>query len=65
MIIASVSDITVKEIKVGCSQKISNETGKIINVSGNGESDISVYKSHAAKRAIPKYLFTFDEVSGK
>lgn len=55
--IASVSDMTVKEIKAGRSAKTSNETGRIINVLGNGKAARSVYKSHADESARAIYLF--------
>lgn len=60
----SVSDITVKETRAGCSQKISNEIGKIINVCGHGESDKSVYESHITEKVMVKYFLTFELVSG-
>ena len=43
--------MTVKEIKAGRSAKTSNETGRIINVLGNGKAARSVYKNHADESA--------------
>ena len=49
--------MTVKEIKAGRSAKTSNETGRIINVLGNGKAARSVYKSHTDESARAIYLF--------